>query len=144
MSNNLLTRLPMLLEQIKAGNNSYKVKTKIRQILYLLYQHHKITEKVTTNQSSHYKNGKKYYCDKRTQNFWFWFYLKFLTSIWSMKLNLWKKGMPNKKTKNKIEQLLSKYKHGNDSCEHRKQHNECSFCLSQTLIKLNFFISQTK
>ena len=45
MSNNLLTRLPMLLEQIKAGNNSYKVKTKIRQILYLLYQHQKITEK---------------------------------------------------------------------------------------------------
>ena len=45
MSNNLLTKLPMLSEQIKAGNNSYKAKDKIRQILNLLYQHNKITEK---------------------------------------------------------------------------------------------------
>ena len=39
-----LTRLPVLLAQIKAGNNSYKLKCKIRQILYLLHQH-KITKK---------------------------------------------------------------------------------------------------
>ena len=32
--NKLLTRLPMLLAQIKAGNNSYKLKNEIRQILY--------------------------------------------------------------------------------------------------------------
>ena len=32
-SNKLLTRLPILLPQIKAGNNSYKLKNKIRQIL---------------------------------------------------------------------------------------------------------------
>ena len=44
--NKLLTRLPILLAQIKAGNNSYKLKNKIRQILYLLYQHNKITKKV--------------------------------------------------------------------------------------------------
>ena len=31
-SNKLLTRLPLLLAQIKAGNNSYKVKKQIRQI----------------------------------------------------------------------------------------------------------------
>ena len=31
--NRLLTRLPILLAQIKAGNNSNKVKNKIRQIL---------------------------------------------------------------------------------------------------------------
>ena len=30
--NKLLTRLPMLLAQIKAGNNSYKLKNEIRQI----------------------------------------------------------------------------------------------------------------
>ena len=30
--NKLLTRLPILLAQIKAGNNSYKLKNKIRQI----------------------------------------------------------------------------------------------------------------
>ena len=35
--NKLLTRLPILLVQIKAGNISYKLKTEIRQIAYLLY-----------------------------------------------------------------------------------------------------------
>ena len=39
--NKLLTRLPILLAQIKAGNNSYKLKNEIRQILHLLYQHKK-------------------------------------------------------------------------------------------------------
>ena len=33
----LLTRLAILLAQIKAGNNSNKLKNEIRQILYLLY-----------------------------------------------------------------------------------------------------------
>ena len=45
----LLTRPPTLLAQAKAGNNSYKSKNEIRQILYLLYQHYKITEKVYNN-----------------------------------------------------------------------------------------------
>ena len=43
--NKLLTRLQVLLAQIKAGNNSYKLKNEIRQILYLSYQHNKITKK---------------------------------------------------------------------------------------------------
>ena len=48
--NKLLTRLPILLAQIKAGNNSYKLKNEIRQILlYLLYQRNKITKKVYNN-----------------------------------------------------------------------------------------------
>ena len=34
--NKLLTRLQILLAQIKAGNNSYKLKNEIRQKLYLL------------------------------------------------------------------------------------------------------------
>ena len=34
---NKLTRLPILLVQIKAGNNSYKFKNEIRKILYLLF-----------------------------------------------------------------------------------------------------------
>ena len=46
---NLLTRLSILLAQIKAGNNSYKLKTEIRQILYLLYEPNKITGKVYNN-----------------------------------------------------------------------------------------------
>ena len=39
--NNLLTRLPIFLAQINAGNNSNKLKNEIRQILYSLYQHNK-------------------------------------------------------------------------------------------------------
>ena len=48
-SKNLLTSLPMLLAQIKSGNNSYKLKNEIRQILYLLYQHNKIIKKFENN-----------------------------------------------------------------------------------------------
>ena len=47
--NKLLTRLPILLAQIIARNNSYKIKNEIRQMLYLLYQHNKITKKVYIN-----------------------------------------------------------------------------------------------
>ena len=47
--NKLLTRLPILLAQIKAGNNSLKLKNETRQILYLLYHHSKITKKVYNN-----------------------------------------------------------------------------------------------
>ena len=47
--NKLLTRLPILLAQIKAGNNTNKLKNEITQILYLLYQHNKIIKKVYNN-----------------------------------------------------------------------------------------------
>ena len=47
--NKLLTRLSILLAQIKEGNNSYKLKNEIRQALSLLYQHNKITKKVYNN-----------------------------------------------------------------------------------------------
>ena len=39
-SNKLLTRRPVFLLQIKAGNNSDKLKNEI--VLYLLHQHNKI------------------------------------------------------------------------------------------------------
>ena len=42
----LLTSLPILLAQIKAGKNSCKSKNEIRQILY---QHNKIIKKVCNN-----------------------------------------------------------------------------------------------
>ena len=45
--NRLLTRLPILLAQIKDGNNSYKLKNEIRQILFFLDQHNKVTKKFT-------------------------------------------------------------------------------------------------
>ena len=47
--NKLFTRLPMLLAEIKAGNNWYKLKNEVRQILYLLYQNNKTTKKVYNN-----------------------------------------------------------------------------------------------
>ena len=47
--NKLLTRPPILSAQKKAGNSSNKLKTEIRQILYLLYQHNKINKKVYNN-----------------------------------------------------------------------------------------------
>ena len=47
--NKLLTRFSILLAQIKARNNSKKLENEITQILYLLYQHNKYTEKVYNN-----------------------------------------------------------------------------------------------
>ena len=64
--NKILTRLPILLAQTKAGDNSNKLKAKIRQILYLLYQHNKITKTFYKNLSNHYNNRTKYGCIKRT------------------------------------------------------------------------------
>ena len=46
--NKLLTRL-LIFALIKAGNNSCKFKNEVRQMLYLLYQHNKITKKVYKN-----------------------------------------------------------------------------------------------
>ena len=42
-ANKLVINLSVLLVQIKPVNNLYKLKNEIRQILYLLYQHNKIT-----------------------------------------------------------------------------------------------------
>ena len=40
----MLSRLPITLAQLKAGNNSEKLKNEIRQILYSLYQSRKLTK----------------------------------------------------------------------------------------------------
>ena len=34
----MITRLPIFLDQLKAGNNSQKLKNEIRQIVYSLYR----------------------------------------------------------------------------------------------------------
>ena len=47
--NKLSTRLPIILAQIKAENKSYKLKSEIRLILYLLQQHNQITKNVYNN-----------------------------------------------------------------------------------------------
>ena len=45
----VLNRLPILLAQIQAGNNSKKLKNEIRQILYLLYRSKVLTKTVHNN-----------------------------------------------------------------------------------------------
>ena len=45
----VLTRLPILLAQIQAGNNSTKLKNEIRQILYFLYRSKILTKTVYNN-----------------------------------------------------------------------------------------------
>ena len=47
--NKYLSRLQILLAQIKAGNNLRKLKIEIRQRLYLLYQHNNVTGKIYSN-----------------------------------------------------------------------------------------------
>ena len=43
--NQMLSRLPISLAQLKAGNNSKKLKNEIRQLLYSLYR----SKRLTTN-----------------------------------------------------------------------------------------------
>ena len=44
--NQMLSRLPISLAPLKAGNNSEKLKNEIRQILYSLYRFEKLTKKL--------------------------------------------------------------------------------------------------
>ena len=42
--NQMLGRLPITLTQLKAGNNSEKLKNEIRQLLYFMYRSKKLTK----------------------------------------------------------------------------------------------------
>ena len=42
--NQMLSRLPIALAQLKAGNNSGKLKNEIRQLFYSLYRSKKLTK----------------------------------------------------------------------------------------------------
>ena len=42
----MLSRLPISLTQLQAGNNSQKIKNEIRQLLYSLYGSESITKQV--------------------------------------------------------------------------------------------------
>ena len=46
MPNQMLSRLPISLVQLKAGNNSEKLKDEIRQLLYSLYKSEKLTKEI--------------------------------------------------------------------------------------------------
>ena len=126
--NKLLTRLPILLAQIKAGNNSYKLKNEIRQILYLLYQHNKITKKslqkfnqgiIIMEKNMTVIRDPKTFCfnfdrpkdvDENLKHD-----IEFI-----IKSN---ESLAENKLKSKIEKLLLKYKHGNNIHDPEKQQN---------------------
>ena len=129
--NKLSIRFLVLLPQKKAGNNSYKLKSKIRQILYLLYQHNK-TKKINfrTISSSHDNNVSTYWgqqaCNKtRTQNFLFWFTKNVVQNFKQKTDSMTKHNecLAEHTTKNEIRQLLSKHtrKHANNIHENREQ-----------------------
>ena len=42
----MLSRLPISLAQLKAGNNSEKLKNEIKQLLYSLYRSEKLTKQL--------------------------------------------------------------------------------------------------
>ena len=45
----MLRRLPISLAQLKAGNNSEKLKNEIRQLLYSLCRSKKLTQQIYTS-----------------------------------------------------------------------------------------------
>ena len=45
--NQMLSRLPITLAQLKTGNNSEKLKNEIRQLLYSLYRSKKLTKQLS-------------------------------------------------------------------------------------------------
>ena len=47
--NQMRSRLPITLAQLKAGNNSEKLKNEIRQLLYSLYRSKNMTKQVYNN-----------------------------------------------------------------------------------------------
>ena len=47
--NQMLSRLPSTLAQLKAGNNSQKLINQIRQLLYSLYRSKKLTKTIDNN-----------------------------------------------------------------------------------------------
>ena len=88
----------------------------------------KSLKKFTTIWSSHYNRGWKYDSDKRSQNFCFNFdWPKDVDKNLKHEIEFIIKSnesLADNKIKSEIEQLLSKYKHGNDIHEHGKQKNE--------------------
>ena len=47
--NQMFSRLPITLAQLKAGNNSEKLKNEIRQLLYSLYRSKNMTKQLYNN-----------------------------------------------------------------------------------------------
>ena len=57
-----LTRLPITLAQLNAGNNCEKLKNKIKQLLYSLYRSKNLTKTIYNNLvNAIFKNGNNLY-----------------------------------------------------------------------------------
>ena len=59
--NQMFSRLPISLAQLKTGNNSEKLKNEIRQILYSLYRSKKLTKQLYKSLINIIKNGNNLY-----------------------------------------------------------------------------------
>ena len=59
--NQMLSRLPITLAQLKAGNNSEKLKNEIRQLLYSLYRSKNLQNNSIKVQLTLFKNGNNLY-----------------------------------------------------------------------------------
>ena len=57
--NQMLSRVPINLAQLQAGNNSEKLKNEIRQLFYLLYRSKKLSKTIYNNLIN--KNGNNLY-----------------------------------------------------------------------------------
>ena len=57
----MITRLPILLAQLKAGNNSEKLKNEIRQIVYTLYRSKNLSKQSIIICLALFKNGDNIY-----------------------------------------------------------------------------------
>ena len=57
----MLSRLPISLAQLKAGNNSEKLKNKIRQLLYSLHKSEKLIKEIYKSLVDVIKNGNNFY-----------------------------------------------------------------------------------
>ena len=53
MPSQMLSRLPVSLAQLKAGNNSENLKNEIRQLLYALYRSKNMSKQVYNNLIKH-------------------------------------------------------------------------------------------
>ena len=58
----MITTLPILLAQLKAGNNSQKLKNEIRQLFYHLYRSRNLRKTICNSlMNTIYKNGNNIY-----------------------------------------------------------------------------------
>ena len=59
--NQMLSRLPITLAQLKAESNSEKLKNEIRQLLHSLYRSKKLTKTIYNHLITLFKNGNSLY-----------------------------------------------------------------------------------